>query len=429
MKIPNDLPADTRGMSTVHDALRRDLSRATAALSSPSPPADAQRNAIARHVRWMMEFLHGHHAGEDQSLWPLVRACNPAAGDVLDQMDADHARIGPRIDDVDMAAATYSADASPAARQGLATAIELLRSVLDPHLRREESDLMPIVSASIADSEWQAVTSDTFVKTKSKRELGQEGHWLIDSLDPERYDLTVQTVPAVPRFILIHGMARSYRRACATRWGQEVQVRPLSQQRPTSGGDPDLHDGWYRIHGQVSLHISAAPGELYDIVADVTRIGERSQECHTAKWLAGPPPRTVGARFRGRNKKGLIRWSRVCEVVTAEAGQSFVYRTVPERLDPSRRDSSTWSYRFIPENGGTIVTHSYEVTLLPMPKFLALYRRLMPQHADLRPAMTDNLTALKRIAEQENAALRSTTAAGELTPTVDATIVVAKAQP
>ena len=179
----------------------------------------------------------------------------------------------------------------------------------------------------------------------------------------------------------------------------------MSQQRPASGGDPDLYDGWYRIRGQVSLHIEASPEDLYDIVADVTRIGERSHECHTAKWLPGPPPRTVGARFRGRNKKGLIRWSRLCEVVTAETGQAFAYRTVPERLDLSRRDSTTWSYGFTPENGGTVVTHTYEVTLLPMRPFLALYRRLMPQHADMRPAMTENLTALKRIAEQKNPAL------------------------
>jgi hypothetical protein len=377
----------------------------------------------------MMDFLHGHHAGEDQGLWPLVRAHNSAAGDVLDQMNADHTRIGPPIDHVLMAAANYATDASPAARQRLATAIELLRSVLDPHLRREEDELMPIVSASISDSEWQAITSNTFVKTKSKKELGQEGHWLIDSLDPERYDLTVHAVPAVPRFILIHAMARNYRRACAARWGPEVQIRPLSQQRPTSGGDPGLYDGWYRIHGQVGLHIEASPGELYDIVADVPRIGERSHECHTAKWLAGPLPRTVGARFRGRNKKGLIRWSRVCEVVTAEAGHTFAYRTVPERLDLSRRDSTTWAYRFTPENGGTIVTHTYEVTLLPMRPFLALYRRLMPQHTDMRPAMTDNLTALKNIAEQANAALRSTSTAGELAPTVDATSSVAQSQP
>jgi hypothetical protein len=31
-------------------------------------------------VVWMMEFLHGHHTGEDEGLWPPVRERDPAAG-------------------------------------------------------------------------------------------------------------------------------------------------------------------------------------------------------------------------------------------------------------------------------------------------------------------------------------------------------------
>ena len=91
MRTISDQPADTTMMGIVHDALRRDLGRATAAMSSEPSPPDRQRVAIAVHVRWLMDFLHSHHVGEDQGLWPLVRAHNPQAGDMLDQMDADHA--------------------------------------------------------------------------------------------------------------------------------------------------------------------------------------------------------------------------------------------------------------------------------------------------------------------------------------------------
>jgi hypothetical protein len=101
MTDQNDRPADTRLMGIVHDALRRDLQRSTTALSTmPSatePFADARRVAIAAHLQWMMAFLHAHHDGEDQGLWPLVRTRNPAAGAMLDAMDADHARIRPHI--------------------------------------------------------------------------------------------------------------------------------------------------------------------------------------------------------------------------------------------------------------------------------------------------------------------------------------------
>ncbi len=409
MKAQSDRPADTRMMGIVHDALRRDLSRVTAALASTRPPPDQQRVAIAAHVRWLMEFLHAHHAGEDQGLWPLVRAHNPAAGDLLDQMDADHVRISPRIDQVQNAAAAFGTDDSAVVQHGLAAAIELLRSVLDPHLCREEDEMMPVVSRSITHAQWEAFNSTTYVQPKSKKELGHEGHWLIDSLDPDRYDVVVRTVPPLPRFILVHAMARPYRQECAARWGPGIQVKPLRQQVPATGDrDPDLLDGRYRRRGQVSLYVEASQQDLYDVVADVTRVAERSPECHRARWLPGSPPRAVGARFRGYNRRGLIRWSRVCEVVTAEVGREFAYRTIPESVDLSRRDSTTWTYRFTPEASGTRVSHSYDVTLPPLRPFLALYKRVMPQHSDMRPAMTDNLAALKQIAEYENAAPRLT---------------------
>ncbi len=359
MKTHRDRPADTRTMGIVHDALRRDLQRAETAITRTPPPPEAQRVAIAAHVRWLMDFLHAHHTGEDQGLWPLVRAHNPTAGDMLDQMDADHARIGPEIDRV--------------------------------------------VSRSLTHAQWEAYNNAKFVKTKSKKELGREGHWLVDSLDPQRYDVVVRHVPAVPRFILIHALAKPYRLECATRWGLGVQIQPLHQQRPVSGADPDLVKGRFRFRGQVSLYIEAVPQDLYDVVADVTRIGERSPECHTAQWLPGPPPRTVGARFRGRNKSGVFRWSRVCEVVTADPGHAFAYRTVPERIDLSRHDSTTWAYQFTPEGTGTRISHSYEITLPPLRPFIALYKRTHPHHFDMRPAMMDNLTALKQIAEHDNA--------------------------
>ncbi len=151
----------------------------------------------------------------------------------------------------------------------------------------------------------------------------------------------------------------------------------------------------WRTGGATDVVIDAAPEEIYDVIADVTRIGERSPECHTATWLDGPAPGAVGARFRGRNRSGLLaRWSRTCEVLAAVPGVEFTFRTVPER-DPSRRDSTTWSYRLVPEATGTKVVHSYEVTLMPLLPARLLYGLMLPHHRDMRPQMEQNLAALK----------------------------------
>jgi len=152
-----------------------------------------------------------------------------------------------------------------------------------------------------------------------------------------------------------------------------------------------------RTDGQVSEHVQASPEELYDLVADVTRIGEFSPECVAARWIDGEPPARPGMRFRGRNAATrLLRWSRLCEVVTAEPAREFSFRTVATVTKP---DSTLWTYRFQPVDGGTDVTESYEIVKLPPRPVLALYRRLLPHHMDMRPHLRRTLESIKRAAE------------------------------
>src|SRR4051812_38138353 len=95
MKKDLEGPADTRMMGIVHDALRRDLARLRTALGTSPPPDGERRRALAAHVGWLMDFLHDHHAGEDAGLYPMVRAADPAAAELLNAMDAEHRAVDP----------------------------------------------------------------------------------------------------------------------------------------------------------------------------------------------------------------------------------------------------------------------------------------------------------------------------------------------
>lgn len=143
------------------------------------------------------------------------------------------------------------------------------------------------------------------------------------------------------------------------------------------------------------MYVDAAPETIYDHVADVTRTGERSLETRSAQWLPGPPAGSPGARFRGRNRSGVARWSRVCEVVEADRARRFAFRTVPHPFDPSRADSTIWGYTLCPDGTGTLLTHDYHVERLPLPGFRHLYGFLLPHHRDMRPHLEYTLRALK----------------------------------
>lgn len=226
MADSSNQPADTTMMGVVHDALRRDLRRLETALTVDSPADGDRGQGIGDHVLWMMDFLHHHHHTEDVGLWPLVRRRNPAAAGVLDRMHDEHTAIAGRIEQTQVAARRYRSDPGEEARQALTTAVAQLSGPLLAHLNDEETTAMPVVSASITEAEWRQWDQKYNVRGKSLSRLAAEGHWLMDGLDPERYQVLVHLVPAPVRLVILHGYARRYRTACARRWGPQVAVGP-----------------------------------------------------------------------------------------------------------------------------------------------------------------------------------------------------------
>jgi hypothetical protein len=133
-------------------------------------------------------------------------------------MEADHARIAPAADEAAAAAREYAATTADPPRVVLAAALDGLVEVLVPHLDREVAEAMPVVAASITNREWDAIEQEHNISPKSTRQLAMEGHWLLEGIDAEGYDVVVHKVPAVQRFVLIHGFGRTYRRQAAARW-------------------------------------------------------------------------------------------------------------------------------------------------------------------------------------------------------------------
>src|SRR5437899_4400364 len=108
--------------------------------------------------------------------------------------------------------------------------------------------------------------------------------------------------------------------------------------------------------GELRLHIDVPPEKLYDLISDVTRMGEWSPETVRCQWIGGTSGPAVGARFKGTNKRRIFRWSTKPEVVAAERGREFSFVT------KSRGPSTKWTYRFEPTSGGgTDLVESFEL--------------------------------------------------------------------
>jgi hemerythrin-like domain-containing protein len=210
------MTCDTRMMGIVHSALRRDLVRTRMVLDDPALLTDERRTGLADHVLWMMHALHVHHHGEDIGLYPMVLRNDPATRELVEDMDADHQRIDPAIAVLEDAARAFRAD--PEARIDLLSALAALDDVLLPHLEREESVMMPVVSNCVSQQEWDDWNQEVNVKPKGVLYLAEEGHWVLDNLDDESRALTVELVPPVPRFVILRLLGGKYRRKRALLW-------------------------------------------------------------------------------------------------------------------------------------------------------------------------------------------------------------------
>jgi hypothetical protein len=156
-----------------------------------------------------------------------------------------------------------------------------------------------------------------------------------------------------------------------------------------------------RPQGEVSRVIAADATELYHRVTDVTRTPAWSPETRRCDWLDGATSAHVGARFLGHNRVGTLRWSRLCEVVTAEPGREFAFRTVPRR---EREDSTVWSFRFDPVPDGTRVSHGYEIVRGLSRRDQRIAATLLARHRDRRPDLARSLDLIAAAAEGRAAA-------------------------
>jgi hypothetical protein len=146
---------------------------------------------------------------------------------------------------------------------------------------------------------------------------------------------------------------------------------------------------------QTSLRIEASPQRIYDLVTDVAGMGRLSPECTGGRWLDDATGPAVGARFKGSNKRGFVRWSTTNTVVAAEPGAVFSFET---------KDSGTrWTYRMEADGSGTIVTESREA-FTERPALARFFSKLLlggvEEHdVEMREGMAATLRRLKDLAE------------------------------
>jgi uncharacterized protein YndB with AHSA1/START domain len=151
------------------------------------------------------------------------------------------------------------------------------------------------------------------------------------------------------------------------------------------------------MRGSVSVHMDAPPAVVWDLVSDVTRIGEFSPETFEAEWTNGYSRPEVGATFRGhvkRNGVGPVYWS-ACKVTSCEPERDFGFAVYA-----GGKRANTWRYQLTPKDGGTEVTESFE---LPPSLPTKVYWTLLgwARGRTNEKGMRQTLERIKQVAERD----------------------------
>jgi hemerythrin-like domain-containing protein len=188
---------DTHDMILIHRVIRREFGQLPRLFRAAANDR-ARSTAIGAHAREMLHFLHTHHTGEDELLFPLLRERAALDPRLMDRMDVQHAQINDAVTAVGAQLPAWTASADAADGEQMAALIDATMPTLLDHLAEEEQKLLPIVSVTLTQSEWNALGKHGMSAIPVTRRLVILGHITEETDDTER-QRSMQVVPAPAR--------------------------------------------------------------------------------------------------------------------------------------------------------------------------------------------------------------------------------------
>ena len=152
----------------VHQALRERLAALRQEAAGPALPEDAARpEDLLSHCLSFCTAIHQHHSGEDDQLWPALRAAAPELAPVIDNLIEDHHLVAGILQRIRELLAPGQASSGPGA---LSRELDGLTAILESHFSYEERRI-----ASALDLLGpQAWTADVFAPDQAQHQ--QDAH-------------------------------------------------------------------------------------------------------------------------------------------------------------------------------------------------------------------------------------------------------------
>jgi len=199
--VPVQPAADSRDMYAVHRVFRREFTNLPALIEAVTDGDTRRAAVVADHLEFLVTFLHHHHQGEDELVWPkLLTRGTTEISPLVHTMESQHHALEGTLNSLTEAASRWRPTASAADRDDLARCARNLVTVLFEHLELEEAEVLKLIDTYLTAAEWNQASEHT-MKALPPNKLPLAFGMAIYEADQETRDIMQSTIPAVPWFV------------------------------------------------------------------------------------------------------------------------------------------------------------------------------------------------------------------------------------
>jgi len=193
-------PIDVRDMAIVHHTFRSAYAESAQLVRALPTPSPGRVTFLADHIDFGLEMLHHHHASEDLLLYPLLVERAPEEAAMTADVADEHLVVQTALESAVAACATWRQHPTPETGEALASSLDNLNEVLQPHLDDEEQQVVPLAAVTLTQEEWDAVGEHSTSHIPRARRAVAFG-MLLEPLDESDRTFMKRHLPAPVRML------------------------------------------------------------------------------------------------------------------------------------------------------------------------------------------------------------------------------------
>jgi hemerythrin-like domain-containing protein len=199
---------DVSDMYAVHKALRGAFDAVPGYVTKASTSSE-RVEVIGSFCENVIEFLHVHHTGEDELIYPVLEERCEGSRPELERINDQHKLLDAPIAAGRSAVAAWRAAPSTDNAQAVIDAVASISEPLLPHLDEEEAVLLPIASKWMSQEEFGMLPAHHMMSFRADKP------WLMmglvrEQLDQEHRDGMLAGMPSEMRTMWIEHMEPAF---------------------------------------------------------------------------------------------------------------------------------------------------------------------------------------------------------------------------